>query len=61
MNEKLVALLACPLSNGKLEWDKTHNRLISPQAKVAYPIVNGIPVLLPEQAQPLDGAEQNAN
>lgn len=61
MNEKLVALLACPISNGKLEWDKTENRLISRQANLAYPIVNGIPVLLPEQAQPLDEAETNAN
>lgn len=53
MNEKLLTNLACPISNGKLEWDKQHNRLISPQAKVAFPIENGIPVMLPERAEPL--------
>lgn len=54
MNEKLLTQLACPISNGKLEWDKEHNRLISHKANVAYPIENGIPVMLPEQAIPLD-------
>lgn len=53
MNEKLVELLACPISNGKLEWDKEHNRLISRTANVAYPIENGIPVMLPEKAEQL--------
>lgn len=53
MNEKLVAQLACPISNGKLEWDKEHNCLISHSAKVTYPIENGIPVMLPEKAEKL--------
>lgn len=53
MNEKLLETLACPLSNQKLEWDKANNRLISPVAQVAYPIENGIPVLLPEKAEKL--------
>lgn len=53
MNEKLLANLACPISNGKLEWDKENNRLISRDANVAYPIENGIPVMLPEKAERL--------
>lgn len=54
MNEKLVNHLACPISNGKLEWDKANNRLISRAANVAFPIENGIPVMLPERAEKLD-------
>lgn len=54
MNEKLLNNLACPLSNGKLEWDKENNRLISRAANVAYPIENGIPVMLPERAVALE-------
>lgn len=53
MNEKLVNNLACPISNGKLEWDRENNRLISRTANVAYQIENGIPVMLPERAKPL--------
>lgn len=53
MNEKLLNTIACPISHQKLEWDKENNRLISREAKVAYPIENGIPVLLPEKAEAL--------
>lgn len=53
MNEKLLNLLACPISQGKLEWDADLGRLISRDAKVSYPVENGIPVLLPERAEPL--------
>lgn len=54
MNEKLLETLACPVTHTKLEWDKTNQRLISRQANLAYPIENGIPVLLPERGMPLD-------
>lgn len=54
MNEKLLNHLACPISNQKLEWDRTNQRLINPVKNWAFPIENGIPVLLPEKAQPLD-------
>ncbi|QIM64781.1 Trm112 family protein [Frederiksenia canicola] len=53
MNEKLLNIIACPVSHQKLEWDKENNRLISRQAQLAYPIENGIPVLLPERAEKL--------
>lgn len=53
MNEKLLNTIACPISNGKLEWDRENNRLISREAQVSYPIENEIPVLLPERAEPL--------
>lgn len=54
MNEKLLINLACPISNGKLMWDKENHRLISLKANVAFPIENGIPVMLPERAEKLD-------
>lgn len=53
MNEKLLNTIACPVSHQKLEWDKENNCLISRQAQLAYPIENGIPVLLPERAEKL--------
>lgn len=53
MNEKLLQTIACPITHQKLEWDKDNQRLISRSAKLAYPIHNGIPVLLADQAQPL--------
>ncbi|WGE89473.1 Trm112 family protein [Actinobacillus arthritidis] len=54
MNEKLINNLACPVTNTKLEWDKDNNRLISREAKLVYPIENGIPVLLPEAGKKLE-------
>ncbi|AUI66421.1 MULTISPECIES: Trm112 family protein [Glaesserella] len=54
MNEKLLNNLACPVTNAKLAWDKENNRLISREAQVAYPIENGIPVLLPEKGVHID-------
>lgn len=46
-------MIACPITQTKLEWDKENNRLISRSANVYYPIENGIPVLLPEKAEKL--------
>ena len=51
MNEQLLKNLVCPVSRTKLVWDKENDRLISEQAKLAYPIRNGIPVLLPEAGE----------
>ncbi|QGM81387.1 Trm112 family protein [Otariodibacter oris] len=53
MNEKLLNMIACPVSHTKLEWDKENNRLISRDANLFYPIENGILVLLPEKAEKL--------
>ncbi len=50
MDRKLLSLLVCPLTRHPLEYDKKNNTLISKSAKLAYPIKNGIPVLLPDQA-----------
>ena len=50
MNEKLLAALACPVCNGHLESDNVNMRLICIADGLAFPINNGIPVLLKEQA-----------
>lgn len=50
---RLLDLLTCPKTLGPLTWDKDKNVLVSVQAGLAYPIVDGIPVLLVDAAQPL--------
>ena len=51
---KLLQVLACPLHKTPLEYDEKNNELISRQAKLAFPIRNGIPVMLVEEARSLD-------
>ena len=53
IDPKLLEILVCPLTKGPLEYDKAAQELISRQAKLAYPIRDGIPVMLPEEARPL--------
>ncbi len=54
MNLELLAILRCPVSKDTLSYDATHNILLSAQAGLYYPIIDGIPVLLKEQAQQID-------
>ncbi|MGV6802066.1 MAG: Trm112 family protein [bacterium] len=51
---KLLAALVCPVTKGRLIWDKENQELISEKAKLAYPVRNGIPVLLEAEARNLD-------
>ncbi len=53
MNARLLEIVACPMCQGRLEYDKNNERLICKFDQVAYPINQGIPVLLAEQAVPL--------
>ena len=50
---ELLSILVCPLTKAPLTYDKENNELISKSAKLAYPIHNGIPVMLPEEARDL--------
>ncbi|MBN6071133.1 Trm112 family protein [Aggregatibacter actinomycetemcomitans] len=59
MNGKLLEIVACPSCHGRLEYDEQHQRLICRFEKIAYPIKNCIPVLLAEQAQPLNQEQDN--
>ncbi len=58
MDKKLLDLLVCPISKGPLVYDKKRSELISEQAGLAYPIRNGIPVMLKEEARVLDVDER---
>ena len=49
--KKLLQILVCPLTKEKLEWDKDAQELISRKAKLAYPVRDGIPIMLPEEAR----------
>jgi len=54
LDPKLLDILVCPVTKGPLSYDKENNELISKSAKLAYPIKDGLPVLLEEQARELD-------
>lgn len=51
---KLLDILVCPLTKSSLIYDKEAKELISEKAKLAYPIHNGIPVMLPSEARKLE-------
>ncbi len=57
MDNKLLELLVCPVTKGPLQLDRERQELISRSARLAYPIRDGIPVLLEVQARPLTDAE----
>lgn len=54
LDPKLLEILVCPLTKGRLEYDAARQELISRSAKLAYPIRDGIPIMLPEEARRLD-------
>ncbi|WP_102961472.1 Trm112 family protein [Mangrovicella endophytica] len=53
-DRRLLELLVCPLTKTALTYDREKNELISRAAKLAYPIRDGIPIMLPSEARPLD-------
>ena len=54
MKPELLELLVCPITKGPLSYDKENNELISKAAKLAFPVRDGIPVLLEDQARELE-------
>ena len=52
--KKILNLVICPKTKESLIWDKKNNELISKKAKLAYPIINGIPILVVEKARRLE-------
>ena len=54
IDPKLLEILVCPLTKTTLEYDAARQELISRAAKLAYPIRDGVPIMLPEEARPLD-------
>lgn len=57
MDPKLLELLVCPVTKGPLVHDRAHQELISYSARLAYPIRDGIPVLLETEARTLTDDE----
>lgn len=57
MDNKLLQILVCPVTKGPLIYNKPTNELISKSAQLAYPIKDGIPVMLEEEARKLTEAE----
>jgi len=53
LDKKLLELLVCPITKTGLRYDSSKQELISDRAKLAYPIRDGIPVMLPEEARQL--------
>lgn len=56
MDPRLLDILVCPVTKGPLEYDKARQELISRNAGLAYPIRDGIPVMLESEARRLDEA-----
>ena len=52
--KELLEILVCPLTKGVLEYDAARQELVSRRAKLAYPIRDGIPIMLPDEARILD-------
>ncbi|WP_337271461.1 Trm112 family protein [Oryzifoliimicrobium ureilyticus] len=54
VDPKLLELLVCPLSKGRLSFDRDRNELVSERAKLAYPIRDGIPIMLVSEARRIE-------
>jgi uncharacterized protein len=57
MDSKLLEMLVCPVTKGPLTFDRERQELISKSARLAYPVRDGIPVMLEEEARKLTPAE----
>jgi uncharacterized protein YbaR (Trm112 family) len=56
LDPKLLEILVCPVTKGPLEYDEAAQELISKQAGLAYPIRDGIPIMLGDEARQLDAS-----
>jgi len=54
IDPRLLEILVCPLTKGPLEYDRAANELISRQAGLAYPVRDGIPIMLIDEARKLE-------
>lgn len=60
MDKKLLDILVCPVTKGPLVYDRKNEQLVSVAARLAYPIRNGIPVMLEDEATVLSADEADA-
>jgi uncharacterized protein YbaR (Trm112 family) len=54
IDPKLLEILVCPLTKTTLEYDAGRQELVSRAARLAYPIRDGIPIMLPDEARPIE-------
>jgi uncharacterized protein YbaR (Trm112 family) len=54
VDPRLLEILVCPLTKGSLTYDRERNELVSAKAGLAYPIRDGIPIMLADEARSLD-------
>lgn len=54
VDPKLLEILVCPVTKGPLEFDAQRQELVSRQAKLAFPIRDGIPIMLVDEARKID-------
>ena len=54
IDRRLLEILVCPLTKNSLEYDSARQELVSRSARLAYPIRDGIPIMLPDEARVLD-------
>ena len=57
VDPRLLEILVCPVSHGPLDYDRAKSELISRKARLAYPIRDGVPIMLPEEARDLGEGE----
>ncbi|HEX3367293.1 Trm112 family protein [Phenylobacterium sp.] len=57
VDPRLLEVLVCPVTHGPLELDRVKGELISRSARLAYPIRDGVPIMLPEEARDLTDAD----
>lgn len=60
VDPKLLEILVCPLTKRPLVYDRANNELVSQTARLAYPIRDGIPIMLPDEARELGDDEHPA-
>ncbi len=54
VDPRLLEILVCPVTRAELMYDAARQELVSPAARLAYPIRDGVPIMLPEEARRLD-------
>ena len=54
LDTAILEILVCPVTRGPLQYDEATEELISKEARLAFPVRDGIPIMLPEEARPLE-------
>lgn len=57
IDPRLLEVLVCPVTRAPLEYDRERHELVSRSARLAYPIRDGVPIMLPEEARSLEESE----